>query len=97
MDTDEMAFHRKLFNAVDQLDGDCELDDCTCRTDVAARAMLAVIWIHCPAEWYRSVWVGRTDMQVSDGLCVTCKCRYPCRNITAIAEEFNLTWVAPDA
>lgn len=83
-----MRLHSDLFSAIEDTEKNCDADGCTCETGWAIGALLAVIWIHCPAEWHDAIM--RAQALRDPGMCVACGVRYPCRNIVAIAEEYGL-------
>lgn len=89
--TSAMLFHRKLWNSIDNIEGDCDTDECVCRTDIATRALFAVIWLHCPTEWHNSIMAAQY-YKLGEGKCVTCGVQYPCETLRVVAEEFGSRW-----
>lgn len=87
--------HRKIFEAIDGehsvVDADCDVSGCTCDTGVAIRALLAVIWEHCPSEWYEQIMRRRPpNRHVDDGRCWSCDEEYPCTTVRAIGVELGV-------
>lgn len=85
-----MDFHDRLFAAIDDV-SECNADDCTCCLTDHARALLAVVWRHCPVRWARRTWVVHQPVGLlPDWACQTCRVEYPCEEITVVAEEMGI-------